>query len=552
MANPLDYLKDLIPEDTNIFGASPSAGTQQLTAMGLLSPEDVEKAKKQSLLQGLLSTGLAYAAQPKNQGYGSIFPYLAKAGLQGVQAAQTPFDTLSKDAMTRAQLEEMQRKRDLIAKEKTFREAMTMPNAQQIIDPNQKVSVAPFRTGTMQDYTVGSGVMGAAPYEQQPTAIAPDFTTSQVTAPQASQLGVSTDQLNVVERVADPELNNIYKRYKEGLDGYDTFISNRKDYINSKKKIYTEEDPTKRIVEVDPVSGERTVIQEGVAKPTTVAPSELEKLLAAQEVAVANGDTRQGVIIQKRIDKLTAPTKPLIEAGETAFSKKAGDTRFEQFNNEVLDVDKGLAAFNKTNRALKLIIEGTPILGQLSKVKLMITKLKNEVLGTNPTQEDIDKISDSELLSSTLGSDVFPLIGELGIGARGIDTPAERDFLQDVFTGRLTMNKETLSKLTALRNKKAMGTIHTYNKGIKNKRYKEYEDEMKTTLEEKPVNFKPPVIIDDAMNLQYKYDSGKLEDDNGNIIDVNFYGSDKNPTIIDTQGNIWEQDGDDLNMVGAY
>jgi hypothetical protein len=104
MANPLDYLKDLIPEDTNIFGASPSASTQQLTAMGLLSPEDVEKAKKQSLLQGLLSTGLAYVAQPKNQGYGSIFPYLAKAGLQGVKAAQTPFDRLSKDAMTKAQL----------------------------------------------------------------------------------------------------------------------------------------------------------------------------------------------------------------------------------------------------------------------------------------------------------------------------------------------------------------------------------------------------------------------------------------------------------------
>ena len=47
MANPLDYLKDLIPEDTNIFGASPSASTQQLTAMGLLSPEDVEKAKRE-------------------------------------------------------------------------------------------------------------------------------------------------------------------------------------------------------------------------------------------------------------------------------------------------------------------------------------------------------------------------------------------------------------------------------------------------------------------------------------------------------------------------
>ena len=552
MANPLDYLKNLIPEDTNIFGASPSAGTQQLTAMGLLSPEDVEKAKKQSLLQGLLSTGLAYAAQPKNQGYGSAFPYIAKAGLQGVKAAQTPFDTLTKDAITKAQLEEMQRKRDLIAKEKTFREAMPIPNAQQIIDPNQKVSVAPFRTGTMQDYNVGSGVMGASPYKQQPTAIAPDFSTSLVTAPQASQLGVSTDQLNVVEKVADPELNNIYRRYKEGLDGYDTFISNRKDYINSKKKIYTEEDPTKRIVEVDPITGERTVIQEGVAKPTTVAPSEIQKLLTAQQVAVANGDEKQAIILQKRIDKLTAPTKPLVEAGETAFAKAAGKERFERFDEEVIGVDKGLTAFNKTNRGLQLIAEGKPILGQLSKVKLIYAKLKNEVLGTNPTQEDIDAISDSELLSSTLGSDVFPLIGELGIGARGIDTPAERDFLQDVFTGRLTMNEQTLTKITALRNKKAMGAIHTYNKGIKNNRYKEYEDEMKTTLEEKPVNFKPPVIIDDAMNLQYRYDSGKIEDNNGNIIDVYFYGSDENPTIIDTQGNIWAQDGDELNIVGAY
>lgn len=552
MANPLDYLKNLIPEDTNIFGASPSAGTQQLTDMGLLSLEDVERAKKQSLLQGLLSTGLAYAAQPKNQGYGSIFPYLAKAGLQGVQAAQTPFDALSKDAMTRAQLEEMQRKRDLIAKEKTFREAMTIPNAQQVIDPNQKVSVAPFRTGTMQDYTVGSQAMGAAPYEQQPTAIAPDFATSEVTAPQASQLGVSTDQLNVVEKVADPELNTIYKRYKEGLDSYDKFISNRKNYIDSKRKVYTEENPENRVVEIDPVSGERTVIQEGVAKPTTVATSELQKLLTAQEVAVANGDERQAVIIQKRIDKLTAPTKPLVEAGETAFSKEAGEKRFERFDNEVLGVDKGLAAFNKTNRALQLIVEGKPILGKLSDIQLAYNKLKTELFGGTPTQEQIESISDTELLGSTLGSDVFPLIGELGIGARGIDTPAERDFLQDVFTGRLTMNKDTLAKITALRNKKAMGAVHTYNKGIKNNRYKEYESEMKTTLEEKQVNFKPPVIIDDAMNLKYKYDSGQVQDDNGNIINVNFYGSDENPTIIDTQGNIWEQDGDDLNMVGAY
>jgi hypothetical protein len=110
--NPLDYLKNLVPEGTNMFGASPNPNLKKMYDMGLLGNDSytdmLAKANKQSIFQGLLSSGLSYLAQPKNQGYGSALPYLAKAGLAGVQAAQNPFEQMSKDAMMNQQLKEMQ------------------------------------------------------------------------------------------------------------------------------------------------------------------------------------------------------------------------------------------------------------------------------------------------------------------------------------------------------------------------------------------------------------------------------------------------------------
>ena len=111
--NPLDFLKDLVPQNTNMFGASPNANMKKMYDMGLLGDTDytdmLAKANKQSIFQGLLGAGLSYAAQPKNQGYGSVLPYLAKAGLAGVQAAQNPYDQMGKDAAMNQKLTEMQR-----------------------------------------------------------------------------------------------------------------------------------------------------------------------------------------------------------------------------------------------------------------------------------------------------------------------------------------------------------------------------------------------------------------------------------------------------------
>lgn len=133
MANPLDYLKNLIPDDTNFFGASPDANLKKMLDMGLLGnqsyQEMIDKADKQSIFQGLLNTGLAYAAQPKTGNYGTIFPYLAKAGLAGMKAAQTPYDNLTKDAMEFYQLEKMQEEKDKKSNIQNLLSTYGKPNA---------------------------------------------------------------------------------------------------------------------------------------------------------------------------------------------------------------------------------------------------------------------------------------------------------------------------------------------------------------------------------------------------------------------------------------
>ena len=145
--NPVDFLKNLVPDDANMFGASPNANMRKMAEMGLLGDANYEdmlaKANKQSMFQGLLASGLSYAAQPKNQGYGSILPYLAKAGLSGMQAAQSPYDQMGKDAIMNQKLQDMKRARDIQASQDKFRESYGKPNVFEEVQKGYSPSTAP-------------------------------------------------------------------------------------------------------------------------------------------------------------------------------------------------------------------------------------------------------------------------------------------------------------------------------------------------------------------------------------------------------------------------
>jgi hypothetical protein len=51
----------------------------------------------------------------------------------------------------------------------------------------------------------------------------------------------------------------------------------------------------------------------------------------------------------------------------------------------------------------------------------------------------------------------------LGIGARGLDTPAEREFLREVVAGRINLNKETLLEMARVRRRAEENNIKRWN-----------------------------------------------------------------------------------------
>ena len=74
-----------------------------------------------------------------------------------------------------------------------------------------------------------------------------------------------------------------------------------------------------------------------------------------------------------------------------------------------------------------------------------------------------NRATQDQYLDALLGSEVFAQIGALGIGARGLDTPAEREFLREVLTGTRALTKDTLIRMTEQRRQREVLAIQLYN-----------------------------------------------------------------------------------------
>lgn len=372
-----DFLTDIGNTGMNIFGASPSKNVDYMQKLGLLGKDAVQEAQKQSLLKGLLTTGLTYAALPKNQGYGSIFPYLARAGIAGSQAAQSPFDALGQDALTKIQLEELAMKKQKLAKEEDFRKKYQMPELSTTqINPNQQVNVSPYRLATGQDYGVGSKLMGGRTTPAI-TDVSPDFRTARVDAPTANALGVTEDQLEKTTTPIDPTLKMFQDRYKQGLDDFNTYYTNYTNYKKGIKPEYKEEDPKKNIVKIDPVTGERTVIKEGVDTDATKITNDRDALANTYKGKI-NDDTgekykdntlfanlnvrdQQAVLKQLRTEKLDEIAK----VEEVKLTSPAGkiNTAMELRSDYRSELEKGqfLDAEQNMQKVIAAVDQGTPI-----------------------------------------------------------------------------------------------------------------------------------------------------------------------------------------------
>jgi hypothetical protein len=139
---------------------------------------------------------------------------------------------------------------------------------------------------------------------------------------------------------------------------------------------------------------------------------------------------------------------PLVNIGERTLeqqvAERAANLIFDQY-----DLAKdAVGNIRKLDDTIRLIEEGSVDTGFGAELRQNIRGVQG-LFNNDP--ERIKTLTDTQLLNAALGQDVFGSISALGVGARGLDTPAEREFLREVLAGRITLTKDALLKMARMR-----------------------------------------------------------------------------------------------------
>ena len=177
-----------------------------------------------------------------------------------------------------------------------------------------------------------------------------------------------------------------------------------------------------------------------------------------------------------QMSKARAGATQVNMGGQPEFIKQLGKDLGTEFTKEFTATSGSAqsAAENlpKLYDTLNLINTSDAITGIGSEVLKNVERVKAQFLADKNAGK---KVSDTEVLDAMLGSDVFPMIQSLGVGARGMDTPAEREFLRGVMTGTTALDKDTLKRMTEIRINLAKRAIEKYNKNVDSGKYKPVE-----------------------------------------------------------------------------
>jgi hypothetical protein len=145
---------------------------------------------------------------------------------------------------------------------------------------------------------------------------------------------------------------------------------------------------------------------------------------------------------------------------ESAFTGAVGKVQAENNQKVVTAAQAASANIQKIDSAIELLKTGDPTTGFGAELRNNIDRAR--ALFANDIKAG-KKVADTQILDALLGSDVFSMIQSLGIGARGLDTPAERDYLRQVMTGTIQMDNKALIRLSEIRRNIETRAIEKYN-----------------------------------------------------------------------------------------
>lgn len=196
----------------------------------------------------------------------------------------------------------------------------------------------------------------------------------------------------------------------------------------------------------------------------------------------------------KEVEKFRAPSTTVSYGSKNPYGKVILEKEAE-YTSKLLNDQLPLAQKNVNDlyRTFELVEQGDPDTGIFEPFRTGLRRVQLDLGITGSEEERLAKaktLTDTQLLNAVLGQEVFKAISALGIGARGIDTPNEREFLREVLAGKVTLEKDTLKRMIETRLSKEKEVIDKYNSDLKRGRFKRYVDELGIDLD--PIEIKDP------------------------------------------------------------
>ena len=408
------WYNDVFGSGTNVFGASSNINTDKYEKLGLLDPTDVKRAQRASLTKGLLGSALGYLAQPKNQGYGSIVPYIAKGLGAGVKMAQQPYDNLTNKIEENQAIKNYEDALKIKQAKQEFKEGWGKTN-----DSYTRKYLAP--TGVNSNYKPMQDNLMLSPYTK----------------------GDSTSQVA-------PNLGNDDELMAE--------MTKEIDYFNKNKHL-------------------ETALRNGAIEfedylKYTAEPEGYELADGAEKY-----DGNDNLVARNNKDfESKGITQPEMSARDKKIEELSIDGAFETLKT----IDRDYADYQMLGNTYQKLKDPNfeYFEGIFSDAKSKIIASARS-LGLHDVVDQInsgssDWLENTELLNADMRAGVFRAINDLGIGARGIDTPAERNFLIAVLTGDASSQRSTLTHLVSKRYDKINKHITRFNDAEQNSTF--YDD----------------------------------------------------------------------------
>jgi hypothetical protein len=193
---------------------------------------------------------------------------------------------------------------------------------------------------------------------------------------------------------------------------------------------------------------------------------------------------------ERGVKKASAGASRIVNVSGTAeneYAKKVGAGVAER-DLTYLDTTTATAkTLPKIQETLDLLNRGQINTGLAKGMQDGLAKLRAQVLNDQAAGQNV---SDSEYLDSLLGSDTFAQIPLLGLGAKGMDTTAEKEFILSVITGQRTLSRDTLRRMTEFRRDAALRQVNDFNSRLAAGEFNQYQSTTGRTLK--------PIALDGA------------------------------------------------------